>query len=189
MEREPALVHSARGLEKKVRESDMQKNSCRTVDYVNVVLASAVMKGVLDIDYGKYKEKSYDALLREHHGCVESIDDMKVIVDQKTFRSEHVIDHYLKAQVKQIKRRVSHGNFSSNSLGRRMAHVFQSASSEEELYLTLDCIGEAIRKELNLLENRSGDSGERLSPNFMKEIDAVYKAFVGYQAGSEDGER
>lgn len=175
---EDSLAKSVKGLEFIVKSSDMKFKE--DVDHASLFTAIAVVQGVMEGNGSLTGTPGYDILKKEFDYCQKAIQRASDNISEKSFRKEAVYQNFLKQKTKMVNRALADGMvpYDDHNLRATIAKTFQGVP-EEEYFKHLENIGKEIRKELGSMQQDIDHN--RISHNFIKELNILYKAFSNYE--------
>lgn len=178
-----SLASSVVSLEHAVTSSNIKKivSSLEVRTYSDMLVGYAIIRGIME--YKNCDEaKSYDLLMAELEHTIDSVDELVSRIGTTQFKNSKSVNLFIKRRLEKVRKYVkkNHINdFCANDLHRE-AHLVLTRINGDSLDAyqeMLKSFGDLVKKELYLEREANLSEETRLSPNYMAEIDAVYKAF------------
>ena len=172
-----SLTDKVLNLERAIREAEFPKFD--GTNYYGFLTAYGIIRGVMELK--ALETQGYDSLMKEIESSSKSLDKLTDNIKSKSFERFPVVDHFIKSKLKNLKKYSIDMKYPPHSLKESISALLSNTDPEEYIG-TIGRIGDEI---LNTLKQNRKPSSERISPNYMAELNTLYKIFAKYQNEKE----
>lgn len=194
-----SLADSIQSLENTIRHSNIpnlrrQRKTQDSLDYVNYIeyvdffIAYAVIDGIMGNSEPEEKI-DYDLIESEIENILNSSESLKGRIADSSFDKWYKLNKFIKRKVKRIKDYASGKVIPETSLQNETFNVLsalkqscepeESEESDKDICDMMNLLGKKLRIEL-YREREIYNSQPRISPNYIAEIQAIYRLFFNW---------
>jgi hypothetical protein len=177
------LCSAVQSLENSVKNSNIKKRAMHEgiMEYFFFFTGYSIAQGILECNY-RAEIASYDLLIAEMSSCVRSVENLTERINATRFNTDKSLDRFISRRIESIKKTIENipMRAAHNSLHSAvMSYITNIHRDVPACYMdAFVIVGRNLRDELGKGIECMGKDTARLTPNYMKEINAVYNVFI-----------